>query len=101
MCIIINICFNEGTLTRIKEKHQPQGVRLENNDVNVIYIRKGEKRSIGVRKDNVIYRTLIEYQEDPFCRNMLYRSRPCLCGSLYHSRTTHSECLLNDQYNDS
>ena len=33
-------------------------------------------------------------------RNMLHVSKPCVCGSLFHSRINHRDCLLNPKYSD-
>ena len=68
--------------------------------MNVIHV--NNNRSWGVRKENVCYKTyeyICERNINTTCIMLSY-SKPCVCGSLTHSRTTHIDCVLNKKYSD-
>ena len=75
----------------------PRGVRKSDYYYNnTIYVKYGKSR--GVRKDGVVYKT---YGKPKHTLNhMLHYSRPCVCGSLTHMRTSHVNCMLNPRYLD-
>ena len=84
-----------GTTSRQKIKFiWKKGVRNTNrNDREIIYYTK-RKIGFGVRKDNVIHMRITSH------KNELVYSRPCVCGSLTHRTTKHSNCFLNVRYMD-
>ena len=72
-----------------------KGVRKTHTDVSVMHVKKHE--SWGVRKENVHY----EKSYNRSSRSLLLcGDKPCVCGSLKHSRTTHIRCVLNKQCDD-
>ena len=75
---------------------KPQGVRKDNiRYMNIKYI-KYKNSSRGVRHDGTLY--IIEH---PVVKKRgLQYSKPCLCGSLSHCRTRHTDCPLNPKYDD-
>ena len=74
-----------------------KGVRKSNKS-KIIYLtnRVGGR---GVRNDHVIY-SVPEQDTKHTLHHMLHYTKPCVCGSLRHVRTTHVDCLLNPRYYD-
>ena len=73
-------------------KDSVQGVRTDTiPKVRVVY--RKSIRNKGVRRHDVMY-------SYPYISKEPKNIKPCLCGSLYHSRTTHISCLLNKRYDD-
>ena len=76
-------------------KPPPRGVRkFDFYYNNTIYVKHGE--GWGVRKDGVVYKT--HGNPKHTLNRMLHYSKPCVCGSLTHMRTTHVDCILNRRY---
>ena len=81
----------------INNEIHPRGIRKsEYYYNNIIYIKYGKGR--GVRKDGVVYKIYGKPKQK--FNHMLHYSRPCVCGSLTHMRTTHVDCMLNRRYLD-
>jgi len=104
------LCFRLGykDFGRIKKESHPKGVRKSQYDYDTkhsvnscCYIdHRTQKKPLGVRQDNMTH-YILKKNDIRFCNHMLkYVSKPCLCGSLNHSSTTHTECLLNPKYDD-
>ena len=73
-----------------------RGVRKNTHFNKCRHIYVEENKSRGVRKHyNIII--ILDRKKTSSC---LRYSKPCLCGSLNHARTNHSDCLLNKQYSD-
>ena len=69
------------------------------SDKIIVYVNNNNKGCWGVRRENVCYKTFTcENNFRPSC--MLSYSKPCVCGSLTHVRTTHADCILNKRYPD-
>ena len=79
--------------------YTPKGVRINHEDnisTNRVYIDSCKKRvPKGVMNERIQY----YYRSIGKIITLLY-NKPCVCGSLQHSRTTHPDCLVNDKYND-
>ena len=97
---VCNILCVDLKLKTFKRKYGPKGVRTSTPssiDKNVVYFIKSSHsrgRGVGVRKNNIVLYYRVKQN------NMLHNSKPCVCGSLLHSRPNHRDCLLNSQYND-
>jgi len=76
-----------------------KGVRKSNKYNNKIIYLTNKAGGRGVRNDHVIYSVPKQYTKHTL-HHMLHYSRPCVCGSLHHLRTTHVNCLLNPRYDD-
>ena len=80
---------------------QSKGVKTDNIDdvnENIIIFGRNDK-PMGVRKnenDVTLHHTHNKNQN----QISLWVNKPCICGSTYHSKTTHSDCILNVQYDD-
>lgn len=73
-----------------------RGVR-KNKHYDYVYVKKN-KGGWGVKKhENITYK-IESHQKNT--SSFLYFSKPCVCGSLKHGRTTHVECVLNKKYSD-
>ena len=75
-----------------------KGVRKSNNKSKIIYL-TNKVGGRGVRNDHVIY-SVPEQDTKHTLHHMLHYTKPCVCGSLRHVRTTHVDCLLNPRYYD-
>ena len=75
-----------------------KGVRASKKQHRIIYL-TSQMGGRGVRNDNVIY-SIPEQTTTHTLQDMLHYSRPCICGSLLHSKRTHVNCLLNPRYDD-
>ena len=98
------MCVSKKNVTKKKDyivSHNrtcgSRGVRKSNNH-KIIYL-KNIAGGRGVRNDHVIYSVPKQYTKHTL-HHMLHYSRPCVCGSLHHLRTTHVNCLLNPRYDD-
>ena len=87
-----------STTTKYSITGSSKGVRINKKKSKIMYL-TGKKGGRGVRNDNIIYSTP-EQKTKHTLRNMLYYSKPCVCGSLLHIRRTHVDCLLNPRYDD-
>ena len=85
------IYLGNRTLLKTKETHKPKGVRSDGVCDNICYL-KSFTKNVGVRKHNMTY--LLEKT------NSCTYTKPCVCGSLNHSKTCHSDCVLNVRYDD-
>ena len=84
-----------NTTTTQNRVYIPRGVRKDKYCNNTIYVKY--KKSRGVRIDGVVYKVFGKPKHTLHC---LHYSRPCICGSLKHARTTHIDCQLNPRYLD-
>lgn len=79
---------------------------------DVYYVNKRKYYPVGVRKENIVHNNLKSYRLSCI-KNSLHRyrksktrpkclhvNRQCICGSKYHSRTTHLSCPCNPRYDD-
>ena len=94
----------------IFEKYHCKGVRKEQSgmyDRKPYYNRPHSRKKfgLGVRIDTKHYTfkrfsPIYYYRTKKTRPRQLYVNRPCLCGSIYHSLTTHTFCPLNPKYDD-
>ena len=89
-----------GFGTRPSTQLQSKGVKTDNvNGVNenIIIIGRNDK-PMGVRKNE--NDMTLHYTHNKNQNQILWVNKPCVCGSVHHSKTTHSDCILNVQYDD-
>ena len=82
-------------------QQEPKGVSMKRcYDIYVDY-RDTDVTNSGVRKKNhVYYFRSKQHSRIPNWSQGLRFDRLCLCGSLHHATTRHSDCLLNVRYMD-
>ena len=86
-----------NTIMKTNPKTESRGVRRE--DKISYYNKRGNSKSRGVRKEyDTCY--IIENTISKQKKNMLFYSKPCVCGSLHHATTRHTDCYLNSRYDD-
>lgn len=79
-------------------KQVGKGVRRDENTLRIHYLTSEKHSGRGVFDEDMIYK-YINTNKNTYV-NMLFVNRPCVCGSLNHTRTNHMNCLLNPRYND-
>ena len=107
-------------LRSLIKKYKSKGVHKENQgitqhdkeNVGVYYVNKLKYYPAGVRKEQIIHtnsisyklhcikNTIHQYSKSKTRPKCLYVNRQCVCGSKYHSRTTHLKCPCNPRYDD-
>lgn len=74
---------------------------------NIKYYPEGVRKRNSFQNDSTSYRlSCIKHthryrpSKSDTRPKSLYVNRPCICGSKYHSRTTHLMCPCNPRYDD-
>ena len=87
-------CRDKSLITDIKK---PKGVMKVNKKRIGTY--DCMKKNKGVMREEYMNVVFVDEQKDK-TTDMLMFSHPCVCGSMNHISSNHTDCLLNMKYSD-